>query len=146
MASLPSPRAKTRPRLEIIPFIDIMFFLLATFMMVSLSMIQNAGIPVSLPSAATGQPLEQPEAPSHISVSADGSYYFNKDAVNLEQLIGHLQLLKQTRPEPRLFIHGDTQADFGQVVTVLDEARKLGITKIAIETSKLPDSQLNATP
>ena len=56
MPSLPSPRGKTRPRLEIIPFIDIMFFLLATFMMVSLSMIKNEGLPVKLPQAATATP------------------------------------------------------------------------------------------
>ena len=49
MPAIPSPRAGRRPRLEIIPFIDIMFFLLATFMMVSLSMIDIQGIDLNLP-------------------------------------------------------------------------------------------------
>jgi biopolymer transport protein ExbD len=56
MTIIPSPRGQKRARIEIIPLIDIMFFLLATFVMVSLSMVKNQGIPVRLPSAATGQP------------------------------------------------------------------------------------------
>ena len=57
MTTIPSPRSTRRARIEIIPLIDIIFFLLATFVMVSLSMIQNRGIPVQLPAATTGVPL-----------------------------------------------------------------------------------------
>ncbi len=74
MARLPSPRAKVRPRLEIIPFIDIMFFLLATFMMVSLSMIRNEGISVHLPTAATAVPQERHDQVS-LSVTEAGGLY-----------------------------------------------------------------------
>lgn len=56
MTKIPSPRSNKRARIEIIPLIDIIFFLLATFVMVSLSMVQNRGIPVTLPAAATGAP------------------------------------------------------------------------------------------
>jgi biopolymer transport protein ExbD len=55
---IPSPRAKRRARIEI-PLIDIMFFLLATFVMVSLSMIRNQGINVNLPVAATSAPQDR---------------------------------------------------------------------------------------
>jgi len=113
-----------------------MFFLLATFMMVSLSMIQNAGISVNLPKASSGLPLDRPETPSKISVTSEGAYFFNKESVTLEQLIGHLQILKQSQKDPRIFLNGDGKADFEHIVVVLDEARKLGLTKIAIETSK----------
>jgi biopolymer transport protein ExbD len=56
---IPSPRAKRRAHIEIIPLIYIMFFLLATFVMVSLSMIRNQGINVNLPVAATSAPQDR---------------------------------------------------------------------------------------
>ena len=55
---IPSPRAKRRARIEI-PLIDIMFFLLGTFVMVALSMIRNQGINVNLPVAATSAPQDR---------------------------------------------------------------------------------------
>ncbi|MBI4027836.1 MAG: biopolymer transporter ExbD [Verrucomicrobia bacterium] len=56
---IPSLNAKRKARIEIIPLIDIMFFLLATFMMVSLSMVKNLAVPVHLPKAATSAPEER---------------------------------------------------------------------------------------
>lgn len=139
MASLPSPRGnKHRPRLEIIAFIDIMFFLLATFMMVSLSMVQNQGIDVRLPVAASGQPHDRTKDSAKITVTATGEYFYNKEPATLEQIIGHLQLLKSAQADPQVFLNGDAKAEFERVILVLDEARKLGIRKIAIETTKKP--------
>ncbi len=63
MTMIPSPRSKRRARIEIIPLIDIIFFLLATFVMVSLSMIQNRGIAVQLPAAATRRAAERARTP-----------------------------------------------------------------------------------
>ena len=48
-----SPVSRKKARIEIIPLIDIMFFLLATFVMVSMSMVKNQGIAVNLPKAST---------------------------------------------------------------------------------------------
>ena len=56
---IPSPTVARRARIEIIPLIDIMFFLLATFVMVSLSMVKNQGIPIRLPVATTSAPQDR---------------------------------------------------------------------------------------
>ena len=66
---IPSPRSKRRARIEIIPLIDIMFFLLATFVMVSLSMVKSKGVPVHLPGAASGETQNREEFTS-ITVTA----------------------------------------------------------------------------
>ena len=50
----------------------------------------------------------------------------------------YLKSLKETYAEPKIFVNGDENANFGKVVSVLDEARKLGITKVAIQTKKPP--------
>ena len=131
--NVPSPRGTKRARIEIIPLIDIVFFLLATFVMVSLSMVKNQGISVNLPVATSSAPQER-EDYTTITVTESGEYYFNKDAVAYEQLTERLKGLKENNPEPRVFINGDQKAEFGKAIAVLDEVRKLGITKVAIET------------
>jgi len=131
--NIPSPRGARKARLEIIPLIDIIFFLLATFVMVSLSMVKNQGIPVNLPVAAASAPQERGDF-TVITVSADGAVYYNKDAVTLEELAARLKDLKAADADPRVFINGDAQAEFGRAVAVLDEVRRLGISKVAIET------------
>ena len=133
MISIPSPRSKRRPRIEIIPLIDIVFFLLATFVMVSLSMVKNQGIAVNLPSAASGAPQAHAGATT-ISVNADGALYFNKEAVDDAQLDSALRQLQAQEGDPRIFINGDERAPFGKALAVLDRVRKLGITKVSIQT------------
>lgn len=131
--TIPSPRSGRKARIEIIPLIDIIFFLLATFVMVSLSMIKNRGIPVNLPVASSAVPQER-KGYTAITVTAEGDLYFNKDAMTMEGIVKRLTFLKATDADPRVFIHGDAKAEFGIAVAVLDEIRKLGITKVAIET------------
>ena len=137
MTPIPSPRSKKRARIEIIPLIDIIFFLLATFVMVSLSMIKNSAIPVNLPAASTGAPQERDESAT-ISINAAGEFFFNKQPVDAAGLDAALKDLLAGNPDPRVFINGDTKAEFGKAIAVLDEARKLGITKVAIETEPKP--------
>ena len=133
MTSIPSPRSKRRARIEIIPLIDIVFFLLATFVMVSLSMVKNQGIAVNLPAAASGAPQEHTEATT-LSVNAEGAVYLNKEPVDDAQLEATLRQLQARESDPRVFINGDERAPFGKAIAVLDRVRKLGITKVAIQT------------
>ena len=130
---IPSLRVRRRARIEIIPLIDIMFFLLATFMMVSLSMIQNKALPVRLPSASSSIPQEHKDEVT-LTVTDNGSYAWNKDPVTLPDITSRLTQLKASNPDPKVFIHGDGGARFEAVVALLDETRKCGITRIAVET------------
>jgi biopolymer transport protein ExbD len=131
--TIPSPRGAKRARIEIIPLIDIIFFLLATFVMVSLSMIKNQGISVNLPVAASSAPQERKDH-SAITVTAAGEYFFNKEPATLAQVVERLQAVKAADADPRVFINGDEKAELGKTIAVLDEVRKLGISKVAIET------------
>ena len=133
--NIPSPNSRKRARIEIIPLIDIMFFLLATFLMVSLSMIKNLGVPVNLPSAATSAPQDQKDF-AVISINEQGEIFYNKEKIEANQLRPYLESLRDTYAEPKVFINGDEKAVFGKIVTVLDEARQVGILKVAIQTKK----------
>ena len=132
---IPHPRAKRRARIEIIPLIDIMFFLLATFVMVSLSMIKNQTINVHLPVASSSHAEERKKYVS-VTVTDKSEFFWNKEAVALPEIILRLQQLKTAEPDPKVFSNGDAKAHFEDVITILDEARKIGITKVAIETEK----------
>lgn len=131
--NIPSLRARKGARIEIVPLIDIIFFLLATFVMVSLSMIKNQGITVNLPIAATSAAQERKDY-STVTVTAAGEYFFNKETATLEQVIERLKAVKAAEADPRVFINGDEKAELGRSIAVLDEVRKLGISKVAIET------------
>ena len=135
--NIPSLRPKKHARIEIIPLIDIMFFLLATFVMVSLSMVKNRGIPVILPAASTSAEQEHKD---HVvvSVTDTGQLYLDKRELSQEQLVAELRKLKEQNAELRVFINGDENARLGLAITVLDETRKLGITKVAFETRPKP--------
>jgi biopolymer transport protein ExbD len=130
---IPSPRSQRRARIEIVPLIDVIFFLLATFVMVSLSMIQNKGITVKLPVASSAVPQKQ-ENPVSISLTDKGEIYFNKEKVDIETLQQDLNRLKAQENDPKVFIHGDAKANLGDFTTVIDSIRNTGITKIAIQT------------
>jgi biopolymer transport protein ExbD len=133
MTTIPSPRSKRRARIEIIPLIDIIFFLLATFVMVSLSMIQNRGIPVQLPAAETGAPLPREDSAS-ISITERGEVFFDREPVDADQLMAALKRLVAANPSARVFLSGDARAELGRTIEVLDEVRRAGIASIAIET------------
>ena len=128
-----------RARIEIIPLIDIIFFLLATFIMVSLSMTKNQGVNVMLPTAGTAASLgDQQEAEKAVTLSVNdkGEVFYNKEKITLAQLPMRLQAFKTTSKDPRVIINSDGSADFKHVVGVLDEVRRIGIGKVGINTEK----------
>ena len=134
---IPSPRSTRRARIEIIPLIDIIFFLLATFVMVSLSMVKSKGLPVNLPDAASGETQNRDEFTS-ITVTAENALLFNKKPVAAADLAAALQKLKAENADPKIFINGDEDSRLGMTIFVLDEARKCGITKVSFETKPKP--------
>jgi len=129
--------SRRKARIEIIPLIDIIFFLLATFVMVSLSMIKNEGVSVHLPTASTGTPMERRDSVT-ISVTKNNEIYFEKTAITLEELKYQLTLLKSKTPDVHIFINGDEAAPFKSMMQVLDSVRSVGISKVAMQTQPSP--------
>jgi biopolymer transport protein ExbD len=130
---------RKRARIEIIPLIDIIFFLLATFIMVSLSMSKNQGVQVALPSASSAASLgDQSELDKAVTLSVDdkGEVFWNKEKITIAQLPLRLQTLKAGSKDPKVILNSDAAASFKYVVAVLDEVRKIGIAKVGINTDK----------
>ena len=124
-------------RIEIIPLIDIMFFLLAAFMLVSLSMVNLKSVKVNLPTATTAT-LELKHDFVSLSVDKTGITYFDKEPVGPNEIVQRLSAWRQTNENVRVFISDDQDARHGDVVRVLDLVRSTGIEKVAIEIRATP--------
>jgi biopolymer transport protein ExbD len=127
-----SPIPKKHARIEIIPLIDIMFFLLASFMMVSLTQTTMKGMKVNLPTGSSGQTQSKKDYIS-LSVDRDGFTYYDKEKIPLEEVFPRLKKHFMTNPEAKIFIRGDAEAVHGNVTRVLDQIRSSGYTKISFE-------------
>jgi biopolymer transport protein ExbD len=130
---VPLPTVRKRPRIEIIPLIDIIFFLLATFVMLSLSMVKNQGINVNLPTAATAVVQDTKELVT-LTITDNEQITMDKDIVTFQEMSRRLQTLKVSEPGLKVLINGDAKASWGTAIGVLDEVRHLGIDKVAIRT------------
>jgi biopolymer transport protein ExbD len=129
-----SPIPKKHARIEIIPLIDIMFFLLASFMMVSLSQTHMKGIRVNLPSA--NSPPVPPETPKDyvsIRVTEGNLIYFDNVPVNADDVLPRLYQLHEQNPNIKVSLSAEPLATHGAVIDVLDKIRLAKITKIGYQ-------------
>jgi len=129
---VPRQSTESEGRIEIIPLIDIMFFLLASFMLVSLSMVNLKSVKVNLPTATTAT-LETKNDFASISVDRDGAVYLDKQPIGPNELALRLNAWHHTNENLRVFISGDQDVRYGAVIHVLDLVRSTGIQKVAFE-------------
>jgi biopolymer transport protein ExbD len=128
-----SPIPHHKARIEIIPLIDIMFFLLASFMMVSLSQVHMKGMKVNLPTGQTGETQAKNEYIS-VSVDRDGHPYFDKEEMkSYDDLLARLKKVHDENPEAKVFIRGDADTVHFNIIRVLDTLRSAGFYKVAFE-------------
>lgn len=119
-------------RIEIVPLIDIMFFLLASFMLVSLSMTQVHRIGVKIPQAASGVRDNKPPA-VHIAIDSHGVITWDTQIVTPSEITARLNALPVTE-ETRVLIAADEDARHKAVVSVLDAAKAAKVDKVGFET------------
>jgi biopolymer transport protein ExbD len=119
-----------KARIEIIPMIDTIFFLLVFFMISTLSMARFTGVQVNLPKAASGS--QPPTETAVISLTKEGQLFFNKSAISEESLRQSLSAELAKTPELLVVINADDGVQHGKVVEILDEARQTGATKLSI--------------
>ena len=129
---LSSPVPKKHARIEIIPLIDIMVFMLASFMLVSLTMINMKGIDVHLPTASSAQQNAKPDF-TLVSIDLNNDIYFDKEKVPHNDVLARFQDLYHKNRDVRIFIRCDKDSTYENVVFVLDKARTAGIQKVGLE-------------
>ena len=126
------PPESAEARIEIIPLIDIMFFLLAAFMLVSLSMVNSKSVKVNLPTATTAT-ADTGRDFINLSVDKAGLVFLDTKPIAANELALALAALTKTNADLRVFISGDRESRHGDVIRVLDLVRGAGIQKVAFE-------------
>jgi biopolymer transport protein ExbD len=125
-----SPVQRRHSRIVIIPLIDIMFFLLASFMMISLQMDQTQNIHVNLPPATEARHDFRPDM-INIAVDKTGGVWLAKTQVSLPELSGVLSNRYRLDTNVPVYISGDRDTLHGAMVDVLEAVRSVGIQKVA---------------
>jgi biopolymer transport protein ExbD len=133
MATLAKAATK-KARIEIIPLIDVIFFLLATFVLFTLSLNKLQSIPVELPQAIPPRPGQEQPDTLIVQVSDQGTIFWNREPITRADLPNLLNAYKSSKLDPRVLVTGDTKALFGPVVDVLDQVRLAKIEKVSVET------------
>jgi biopolymer transport protein ExbD len=118
-----------RPRVEVIPMIDIMMFLLVFFVIITLKMIMGSGVPMELPGAATTQQIKSSTVT--VGVSKDGDIVIDGNAVSEAQLKERLVALKKDRPV-EVVLAGDKDVSLQMLLKVMDVVRGAGINSVGI--------------
>ena len=130
---------KKKARIEIIPLIDVIFFLLATFVLFTLSLNKTAGVKVELPKSTSAE-TRDPSASKTISVLSDGGVAWNDSIIGLDELLTNIQAWAQaTNREGKILINADAESKYSQVFGyVINEVRKANFKKVLIETTVAP--------
>jgi biopolymer transport protein ExbD len=134
-----SPIARKRTRLEIIPLIDIMFFLLASFMMVSLQMQKVRTLKASLPTATQATSTAKPDI-INLHVGQDGQVELDKKPVTFPELQAALSKRLKVNTNVPVYLSGSRDATHGSMMYVLDLVKRAGIHQVAIAIKAEPSA------
>ncbi len=143
MLKIGSPIPPKHSRIEIIPLIDIMFFLLASFMMVSLQMSKTENIRVNLPKATEAQPGFQPNM-VNVAVDKSGKLFYEKREVDPNELITLVSNRYRADTNMPVYVSGDLDTEHGAMVAVYDIVRRAGVQKVSF--CVLPDRSGGVQP
>jgi biopolymer transport protein ExbD len=130
-----------RARIELVPMIDTMAFLLIFFMVASLAMSRQMGLAVNLPKAGSAAEQRWADRALVITLSAGGEVYLNKKRVALRALEGELKQRLERRPDLVVVINADGRLTHERVVGVMDAAKRAGARRLAIATKPIERSE-----
>jgi biopolymer transport protein ExbD len=132
MMSIKARRAPEDAEIIIIPMIDTMMFLLMFFIVASLAMVVQNGLPVNLPKASTAER----HSAQNLTITIDrvGNLHLNTTPISIANETAQLEKLGVSNGT-LLIINADYHVEHGIVTTVMDDARKAGIERFAIATA-----------
>lgn len=134
MRSWDEPK-KRKARVEIIPMIDVMMFLLVFFVLISLNVIPALGLKTQLPSSSTAQDLK-PQTKAIITIAKDDVIQVDGENTTLDALTARLDKLRKEGEKLNLIINSDRGVEVQRLVDVMDTLKKGGFDSISIATRK----------
>jgi biopolymer transport protein ExbD len=126
-----SLQAKRKPRIEMIPLIDLMFLILVSFVYGVFFMSVHRGVPVTLPLSSTAK-IEK-ELTLTLSIQADGALFLDKEPVSFENLAEALKLKAAANKETGVLLFADRNLPYQKLYTVLDLIRMAGLSQVSLQ-------------
>ena len=124
--------------INIVPMIDVIFSILAFFIISTLFLTQSQGLPVDLPQANNTQ--QQTNTEITVTIQEDGKIAFNEEEnVSLEQVVAKVKQAAANSQETIVIMKADEAVAHGEVVTVMDNLRGINGVKLAIATTNPSD-------
>ena len=124
-------RRRVMAEINVTPFVDVMLVLLIVFMVTA--PLLTVGVPVDLPKTRAPA-LGQDREPLSITVRRDGAIFLQKEQVPQAALIDRLTAIARNGYDQRIFVRGDTQANYGKVMEVMGILAASGFTHIGLVT------------
>lgn len=127
-------RETKQPDLNIIPMIDIMFFLLVFFMLSTMYMVEQKTIPVNLPQA-TSAAIDN-KTNFTVTLKDDGSIYLEDQQTDIQTLLMQATKEQKNNPSFAIIIRADKDINYDKVVSFIDTLKKAGITRFGLATNR----------
>lgn len=131
-------RGRHRPLAEInvTPFVDVMLVLLIVFMVTA--PLLTVGVPVELPKTAAAQLVDRDE-PLIVTVDSEGRVFLQETERSLDALIATLNAIRAEKPDGTIYVRGNKEIAYGEVMQVMGALVKAGITKLSL-VAETPNS------
>jgi biopolymer transport protein ExbD len=124
----------TPAQINIVPMIDVMFAILVYFIVSTLSLTRLESLPVNLPGASTAQVQNAP--PVTVSLTREGTVAINQKPVPMGDVQNQVRALVPTGQNAVVVINADREANYGQVVAIMDQLRQIPGVRIAVATQR----------
>lgn len=125
-----SPVMRKKARIEIIPLIDVMFFLLAAFMMVSLTLQKIQAVRMDLPSSVAAKSDRKPELVT-VDITKTGDLKVDGKTVSLPELEQLVKTRFEAATNLSVYLKPDAATSYGRTLNVLDAMKAVGISKVS---------------
>jgi biopolymer transport protein TolR len=119
--------------INVTPFVDVMLVLLIVFMVTA--PLLTVGVPVDLPKSRAS-PISEDTEPLVITVDRDGTIYIQETEVAFDNLVTRLNAISERSPDTRIFVRGDKQIAYGEIMRVMGRLNGAGFEKVALITEQ----------
>jgi biopolymer transport protein ExbD len=126
--------SETPFEINIVPMIDVIFSILAFFIISTLYLTRSEGLPVNLPSAQTTEVKQNVQV--NLTIEEDGDMFLNRKPIKLDELQGAVSALVKPNSDSLVIINADEKVEHGRVVKVMDRLRQVPGATMAIAATK----------
>ncbi len=117
--------------INVTPMVDVMLVLLIVFMVAA--PLLTVGVPVDLPQTSA-KPMEDQSEPLTITVKRDGQVYLQETKIDMDALVPKIAAITQSNPDARIFVRGDRNISYGDIMQVMGQLNAAGFRKVALVT------------